>query len=1591
MYIHIFSFLFIFFIILSAFFFLRSQGFISTKQNHARRVYALVGIKNIGRIGRLAIGLALITMLSGMAVGYMSYQSSRELLLESLFESNLNLARLMGRHLSLLPGGATDSLRLAEAQSMWNAFEMRYPGSYLCIIRNDGKLSLHTKNPQLRGLDVGSTLISNSGQEGPRTLRELVQASRDYTGLHISHAGEKQVAAFAYNPTLKETIAVHFPAKAVEKKIVQNALPWMGGFGIILGVLLPFSIGILYLAFTASQDALKRSEARYRRLSNLAFEGIVIHDGGKILDANETFARMFGFEPGDTIGLNIFDRATPASRQMIAAKIAAGDESTYEAEGVHKDGSIIPVEIAARNLVEDGRTLRVVAVRDISERIEHQRRLRESEARYQSLFRNAPTPLWQEDFSALKVFIDDLKRQGITDIRSYLENNPQAVMECARLVRVLEVNEAALKLHKATSQEQLLQGLDMIFTDQSYLAFREQLIAIADGSETQEFEAEVKTLDGKTRNIILRWTPMPGHEDSLARVLLSTVDITARKQMEIKLRESEARLELAVTGSHGGEWELVMEPERPKHIPDEIYLSPRLKALLGYEDHEFPNSVRVWHQHILPEDLPKVKAAARRHLLGMAPLHEVQYRMYHRDGSLRWIYTRGRIHRDAQGRPLRWSGIDWDITKRKLAERDAAFYAQAMKSINDAVIITDLQHRIVYVNQAFLDCYGYKHEEELIGQPIQILRSEHTDQALLKQIEATASEGGWHGELINRRKDGSNFYILLSTSVVHDEDGDTIAYMGIATDITERKAMENRLRESEERYRRLVEAAPAAIGIQMDGKIAYMNPAGLRMLGANSLDEIKDMYFAAFIHPKQEPYLFPQIDRLLERKGDLPVEIECRRLNGERFFMEAASIPSTYGGRRAVQFVGHDITARKLAEEETRRHLHELTLLHRVSVPFSEAKSLESICQHILDTLEAELGWQRGSIWLKEESGKKLALFAHSRMSLSNRQFSKELKRVRKLIAHVGEGITGWVAQHGKALRIGDVRSDHRYVAGDPRIRSEMCIPLQVGGETIGVINVESTERDAFDSHDEQLLTTLANETAIAISNVRLVMQLRKELARRMKVELELRSKSDLLSMAMRAANAGVWERNLTTGKITWSEEVFLLFEIEPGSITPSHEKWLELIHPDDRPAVQQAMHDAVANRSALDCEYRIILQNGATRWFNDIGRVVFDAKGNVKRFYGFLIDITHRKLAEEALRRTQDMLLRAEKLARIGSWEWDLQSGKVTWSPEMYRHYQLDAAEMPEPNVEASFIHVNLQDQQRLRENTERSLATGIVEPIEYRLDLPGGRRRILQRQGEMICDSSGKPNRMVGFVQDITERKEAEEQLLRYQERLRELAAELSRVEERERRIIAEELHDHIGQALAVCKLKLHELEKHLNGGSHRESLSQAIDLISQSIQSTRSLIFELSPPLLHQLGLPSALEWLAEQFESKYGLHVQVRCPVTLPELEEDMRVFLFKAVRELLINIVKHAGATQATVSLLESDDVLEVTIADNGVGFTEQSGQVRMQASGFGLFNIRERITHYGGEFDLSSSRKSGTQVRLRLPITLTKALVNGVT
>ena len=223
-------------------------------------------------------------------------------------------------------------------------------------------------------------------------------------------------------------------------------------------------------------------------------------------------------------------------------------------------------------------------------------------------------------------------------------------------------------------------------------------------------------------------------------------------------------------------------------------------------------------------------------------------------------------------------------------------------------------------------------------------------------------------------------------------------------------------------------------------------------------------------------------------------------------------------------------------------------------------------------------------------------------------------------------------------------------------------------------------------------------------------------------------------------------------------------------------------------------------------------------------------------------------------------------------------------------------------------------------------------------------------------------------------------------YQKQLRRLASELSLAEARERREIASDLHDHIGQALAYVTRKVAMLQGNAIFSGMEEDFSEIVSILNQTIRYTRNLTVEISPPVLYELGLSAAVDWLAERAYKNDKLQVSISQSGNASEIAEDISVFMFKTIQELIRNVAKHAQTTVVNIHINWEQDGFEIVVQDDGKGFDTQIYESERGADCcFGLFSIRERLSYIGGDFALISAPGNGTRITIHTPYKMERA------
>jgi len=443
-------------------------------------------------------------------------------------------------------------------------------------------------------------------------------------------------------------------------------------------------------------------------------------------------------------------------------------------------------------------------------------------------------------------------------------------------------------------------------------------------------------------------------------------------------------------------------------------------------------------------------------------------------------------------------------------------------------------------------------------------------------------------------------------------------------------------------------------------------------------------------------------------------------------------------------------------------------------------------------------------------------------------------------------------------------------------------------------------------------------------------------------------------------------------------------------------------IHPQDRERFWAGMREMEASHKSQILEYRWQHKDGRYRWFQDSSSLLRDEQGRPQALVGTLRDITWRKETEEALRESSQRLRRVIENSLDGIEQVNLETHTFeVISPSMERLTGFTREELVALGAEGKAARVHPDHQQAFREYMTRAREHPEVleRPIVYLWRTKSGEWRWFSDNEQGVRNEQGQVEVIVSVTRDITDAKQAEKELRESEERLRRLnetleervrertvrlrdmSLQMTRVEERARRRLAQVLHDHLQQLLAASRMQLNMLRGQARDESFVQVLDQVDRLLEESIDESRSLTAELSPTVLYSSGLSPALRWLAEHMQDRYNLQVDVEAEDLGNQTSEELRVAFFQAARELLFNVVKHAGVLRAQVRLRRlGKDALELGVSDQGSGM--DVSQIEQQGESLGMFSIRERIEALGGRMEIDSMPGRGTRVTLTAPLHL---------
>lgn len=741
--------------------------------------------------------------------------------------------------------------------------------------------------------------------------------------------------------------------------------------------------------------------------------------------------------------------------------------------------------------------------------------------------------------------------------------------------KFINVNDSFLKLFGYRREE----VIGHTSTDLNMWSLEERKKLIQKQLETGGLRnAELTALSKSGQAIHLLFSSQPMEIEEEPCHLTTLIDISELKQVEQALLDSQTQLQanmdlLQAIVDNTPALVYVFDREERVLVANEAMaqvVGQTPTALLGKRRHEF-----------LPLETAESHEANDRQVLATGKPQQFEEFTSEDEQTITFLTTKFPLQ-DSNGRIWGVGGISTNITERKQAEEKALNQARLLEMSYDAILVWELDGPINFWNRGAEDMYGFAAQEAVGWSSHQLLQTQYP-QGLAAFKQALQRDGEWIGELIQTRADGRIIIAESRHQIVHDEDG-RVLVLETNRDITEQVRARKKLRESEARYRQLLDVSPIGVAVHVDGKIVFTNPAGARLLGAASPEELIGRPITAIVHPDNLPEAAARIKRMLAgEEGLYPTEDRYVRLDGSAIPVEVTAVPLTYEGKAGVQVMVSDISQRKQMAKEleaAQKMFQDLFYLSPISGVLT--KIPDRIIVEVNPAFEALTGHKREEVM--GQSVLSIDLWADA--------------------AERNE-ILAYLQKHG---RLRDYEFKFKTKSG------------KVGH---GLFYQET-----FGQGDQQY--TLTKVVDITESK---------------EAELKIKASEQRYRTTLDAANIGIWDWNLQTDLWFATPTYFSMLGYDPDTDGQNREVWGGRTHPDDVAFVIHKMETVRDNgEPGFDIELRFRHKDGTYRWLNSVGHgIEFDDNGKTTRMLGLQIDITDRKHAQEELQ-----LLNAELEQRV-------------------------------------------------------------------------------------------------------------------------------------------------------------------------------------------------------------------------------------------------------------------------------------------------------------------------------------------------------
>jgi PAS domain S-box-containing protein/putative nucleotidyltransferase with HDIG domain len=849
-------------------------------------------------------------------------------------------------------------------------------------------------------------------------------------------------------------------------------------------------------------------------------------------------------------------------------------------------------------------------------------------------------------------------------------------------------------------------------------------------------------------------------------------ELEERKQADQRLRASEERLAAVMEGSQLGysDWNIQT---------GEVQRNERWANMLGYTLNELTANLSQWDELLHPDDRERAKKSIQDHLDCKTAVHRDEYRLRTKDGSYRWILDQGRIiEYDEQGRPLRLTATHTDITERKQAEQELLTSEQHFRSIFEQSpigmgLIDTQSGKFLQVNPRYCEITGRTSVEMLALTFNEITHPDDLNISIdnnLRMIEGTIHHFDFEKRYI--RPDQSIVWVHLTVVALWNRQDDPRINLTMVEDITEKKQAELALRKSEQRlqaffnqsldgfffcdfeepieWKRTSNKDETLEYIIATKRFTEVNDAMLNQYGISRETFLSLTTKDIFAHDIEQGR---SLRRELFDKGHLHLETYERTGDGTPIWFEGDYVCLHDPLKRITGYFGiqRDVTERKQAESELRRHVQNTITMYELSQSIHIWLELDQVYKaahnavqklmpcdsFLIALLDAKLNeiedvylWDKGKRW---EGGR------HP----------------------LGDGLTSYVISTAKPFFVNEWTDAHTEMTrtlqfGDTEIdtNSVLAVPLfATDGSCFGMMTAQAYSTQAYAPEDEQLLITLANQVSKAIENANLFAEVQQELAERKRTEQALRESEERYRTLFADMLDGVY-RSTHDGRF---------LDVNPAMIRMfGYTSREDMLAVDIRKDLYFTPEDR--NSLFLDTgqekvdEFRMKRKDGSEIWVEDHGRYVHDEHGNAIYHEGILRDITERKRAEDAIRATEEKYRSIFENSVEGIYQSTPEGHFYTVNPAFAN--MLGYASPQDLIDSITDIATQLYyDTHRRRDFMRQLEEQGSISNFEYQMRRKDGKLVWVSENARLVRDVSGKVSYYEGILEDITARKQNEQ----------------------------------------------------------------------------------------------------------------------------------------------------------------------------------------------------------------------------------------